>query len=379
MTENKLKRFFQVLFLIAAGLVCLAAKAQQVAKPKPSPPPGIERDKSDDQYEVLEIDTRVVNVPVSVLDREGRFVADLLKPEFKIYEDDVEQEIAFFAPVESFFTVVLLIDVSPSTRERQKEIKAAALSFIDVLRPDDNVMVVSFNENIRVLNSATKDRQSLRKAIERLSWNDSGTFLYGTVDALMNRVFRRLQGRKALVMLTDGEDTDARRWIAELQRKAPKNVTYSMPGPTCEQLPCASFEGNLKDAEELDALIYPIRFAHEVPKDAPQRNPPKGRNTSNPGRTIPPHVVAETYLRAVAEKSGGRYYSSEKNEDLATVFHAIANELRHQYSLGYYVKTQLNSGERRRLKVEVARPNLSVRAKASYVVSRRRIKAIPQR
>jgi hypothetical protein len=64
--------------------------------------------------------------------------------EFKIYEEGAEQEIAFFAPVERSFSVVLLIDTSPSTRVRQKEIRAAARSFVDQLRPDDNVMVVSF-------------------------------------------------------------------------------------------------------------------------------------------------------------------------------------------------------------------------------------------
>lgn len=308
--------------------------------------------------EIVTVDTTLVTVPVSALDRDGRFVSDLKQEDFSVHEDGVEQQIAFFAPVESSFSVVLLIDTSPSTKSRQKEIRAAATAFIDQLRPDDNVMVVTFNSEINLVNKATKDREALRKAIANIRWDGSGTLLYGTVDALMNRFFRRLRGRKALVVLTDGQDNDMRARVVEKSRTAPKNETWNISGPTCSDIPCATFDSNMRDADELDTLIYPIRFSEPIYRNIFGESKGKAYET------------AVVYLRELAKRTGGRFYSSDDNENLTKVFTSIANELRHQYSLGYYAKTPAQPGERRQIKVSVTRPNLVVRARSSYVRSR---------
>jgi Ca-activated chloride channel homolog len=308
--------------------------------------------------EVVKVDTSLVTVPVSALDRDGHFVSDLKQEDFRVHEDGVEQQIAFFAPVESSFSVVLLIDTSPSTRSRQKEIRAAANAFIEQLRPDDNVMVVTFNSEIHVVNKATRDREALRKAIGNIRWDGSGTLLYGTVDALMNRIFRRLRGRKALVVLTDGQDNDMRARVVEKSRTAPKNETSSVSGPTCSDIPCATYESNMRDAEELDTLIYPIRFSEPIYQRIFGESKGKAYET------------AAVYLRELAKKTGGRFYSADENENLTLVFTSIANELRHQYSLGYYAKTPAQPGERRQIKVRVTRPNVVVRARSSYVRAR---------
>ena len=174
-------------------------------------------------------------MPVSVLDRDGRFISGLQQKDFKIFENGVEQQVDYFQSVEQPFTVVLLIDVSPSTRYRIEEIHQSAISFVEQLRPNDRVMVISFDEEVHVLSPPTNDRNQLRRAIQTSAFGD-GTSLYEAVDQALNREMKRIQGRKAIVLFTDGVDTTSRN---------------------------ASMESTLRDVEETDVLIYPIRYNTE--------------------------------------------------------------------------------------------------------------------
>src|SRR5688572_23313183 len=189
-------------------------------------PPGNPED------EVIKVDTNLVTMPVAVLDRDGRFIAGLQQKDFQIFENGIQQKVDYFQSVEQPFTVVLLIDVSPSTRYKIEEIQGSAIAFVNQLRPSDRVMVISFDDNIHVLTNPTSDRYQLRNAIQMVRFGD-GTSLYEAVDHALNREMRRIEGRKAIVLFTDGVDTTSR---------------------------MASFESTVRDAEETDTLIYPIRY-----------------------------------------------------------------------------------------------------------------------
>src|SRR5947207_12192708 len=182
--------------------------------------------------EVVRVNASLVTVPVSVLDRDGRFIPGLTKNDFRIFEDGVEQEVAYFAPVEQPFTVALVIDTSGSTRFKMEEMQDAAIAFLDQLRPNDRVIVVSFDDDVRVLSEPTSDRALLRAAIRRTRTGD-GTRLYDAVDLVIRQQLSRVQGRKAIVLFTDGVDTTSKR---------------------------ASYRSTLAEAEELDAMIYPIQY-----------------------------------------------------------------------------------------------------------------------
>ncbi len=182
--------------------------------------------------DVVRVETTLVSIPVSVMDRDGKYIPDLRKEDFRVWEDGVEQQVAYFASTEKPFTVALVIDTSGSTKYKLDEIQDAAITFVDQLRPEDRVMVVSFNDKIRVLSQPTNDRAALRDAIRRTDAG-SGTRLYDAVDTIINQYFNRIDGRKALVLFTDGVDT------------------------TSQQ---ATYESTLRDAEELDALIYPVEY-----------------------------------------------------------------------------------------------------------------------
>ncbi len=182
--------------------------------------------------DVIRVDTTLVTLPVSVTDRDGKYIPNLTKTDFRLWEDGVEQDVAFFSSVEKPFSVVLMLDTSGSTRFRIEDIQDAAITFVNQLRPDDRVMVVSFDDQVRVLTDFTGDRNRMREAIRRTRTGD-GTKLYDAVDLVINQALNRVSGRKAVVLFTDGVDTTSRR---------------------------GSYATNVRDAEELDALIYPVQY-----------------------------------------------------------------------------------------------------------------------
>jgi Ca-activated chloride channel homolog len=298
-------------------------------------------EENESREDVLRVDTNLVTVPVLVMDRGGRFITDLKREDFRIYENGVEQEVSFFAPVEQPFTVVLLLDTSPSTRFRLRDIQDAAIAFIDQLRPEDKAVGVTFNSQLRVLNRMMRDREGLRKAIRNISIGP-GTYLYATVDVMLNRLFRRIPGRKALVLFTDGVDT-----LFIPQHDTQRRATLS---------------SNLRDAEESGVIVYPVQYnTLEDMRRMFQDNYPEGLRRD--------YEVASRYLQGLAAKTGGQHYQADNLEALKASFNSIAQELRRQYSLGYYPKEAANRGGERKIKVSVKRDNVVVKARESYTSS----------
>jgi Ca-activated chloride channel homolog len=362
------RRTLLLLLLFAVGQSCVflpntrgqQAPPANTEKPKPQSgvDPALLEPASPD--ETLTVTTSLVNVPVQVMDRDGRFVVNLQQDDFRLFENDVPQQIAFFNSVETPFTVVLLIDTSASTRPYQKEIRKAAVSFLDQLRPQDIVMVVAFDGSLRVISKKPKDRQELRKAVDHLSWIGSGTLLYGSVELLLTRFFNRIRGRKALVVLTDGYDADARANQELIKDLTQNGGTVSLNGfPPCDLIPCVTAEQGLHHAEEADAMIYSIQFSKLFVDDC--QNIPK----EDKGE-IKWNCVAQNYLKGLADKTGGRFFHASDPNEFESLFTSIAQELRYQYNLAYYPPNDLTR-ERRAIKVTVSRENVAVRARKSYI------------
>jgi VWFA-related protein len=323
-------------------------------------------DAGIDDGEVLRVDTRLVTIPVKISDRKNRFIAGLQKEDFKIFEDGREQEIAYFSDAEEPFTVALVLDMSYSSTFKINEIQAAALAFIAQLHQDDKVMVVSFDEEVHLLCEPTNDRKVLQAAI-RSTKIASGTSLFEAVDLVVNKRFKKISGRKAIVLFTDGVDTTSRR---------------------------ASDLSNLKDVYELDALIYPIEYDtyydvqamknRPATVKAPSPIPPTIGNTttlpfpiptvgtpSSQGTSAEDYRKAREYLQELADRTSGRVYKAGTTANLAQAFTNIASELRQIYSLGFYPADE-KEGKRRQLKVRVNREGAVVRARDSYVVNRKK-------
>jgi VWFA-related protein len=202
-------------------------------------------------------------------------------------------------------------------------------------------MVVSFNDDIRVLSEFTTDRSRLHRAIQRAR-TDDGTRLYDAVDMVMKQHLARIQGRKAIVLFTDGVDTTSER---------------------------ADYQSNILDAQELDALIYPVQYDTSRDMNSGGNFPqprvdvwgqilggifggmgrrgggggvPRGRGT---GRGD--YELGDRYLQELAETTGGREYRADTLQNMSSAFANVAEELRRQYSIGYYPKRPPQAGQRR--------------------------------
>lgn len=318
--------------------------------------------KELNEGDVVRIDTNLVTVPVSVLDRQGRFISDLRREQFSVFENGVEQKLAYFESTEKPFTVALLLDTSGSTFFHLWEIKEAAINFAKQLRPQDRVLIVTFDRLVMLLTEATSDLKVVTEVIERNAITGFSTRLYDALDLVIKTRLNKIPGRKAIVLFTDGVDTGS----------------YQ-----------ATYKSTLYEVEELDSLIYPIQYDTTDFVDAQTRtnttivtttirsrhfpaqtssqeiygNPP----ASGPGTSPDDYKLAGQYLHQLAEKSGGRLYQANDRTQLSAAFSRIAEELGHQYSLGYYPSTTLQSGERRQIKVRVDQPDIAVRARDSYV------------
>jgi VWFA-related protein len=294
-------------------------------------------------------------MPVSVLDRDGRFMAGLQQKDFRIFENGVEQKVGYFQSVEQPFTVILMIDVSPSTAFQIDEIHEGAIAFINQLRPADKVMVIAFDDTVRVLSRPTNDRRALRMAIQEAQFGD-GTSLYEAVDHVINRELVNIPGRKAVVLFTDGVDTTSRR---------------------------ANSMSTIADVEEADALFYPIRYNTQRSYGGGGGGNRRrggdmddwvgiilggGRIGGGPaGSSRGEYEAGQRYLETIAQNSGGRKFEADSLYNLEASFAGIAEELRRQYSLGYYPDKAGQIGERRRISVRVMRPNAIVKAKNTYI------------
>jgi VWFA-related protein len=232
---------------------------------------------------------------------------------------------------------------------------------------------MSFDDKIRFLTpQPTNDRNALRYAI-RQTRPGSGTRLYDAVDKVINEHLNHVEGRKAIVLFTDGVDTTSKK---------------------------ARYEDNVRDAEELDALIYPIEF--DTYSDMSVWGPGGGQSSGSvmidilgtifgggnsrgnhggrgggggggwpggggggAGDSREEYERGDRYLHDLARVTGARLYNADQNLDVA--FRSVAEELRRQYSLGYYPRRTPQPGERRSIRVRVNRPELAVRARESYV------------
>ncbi len=331
----------------------------------------IPEDSIFDETEV-EITTEIVTFPVKVIDRKGRFVAGLAKENFKVFEDGKEQAIEFFSNEQQPFTVALVLDMSYSTTFKIEEIQRAAIDFIDQLRKDDRVMIVSFDEEVHVLSEPTGDRQKLYNAIMKTKIG-SGPSLYQAVNFVVNQRFRKIGGRKAIVLFTDGVDT-----------------TSMSVSPVA----------TLRDVQEIDTLIYPVRYdtfadvqrmknqtvivpptqpnplPNPIPGSTPSPFPfpiPTGGvgTPSGQGTTAEDYRRAEQYLNDLANRTGGQVYEASTTGNLSRAFSAIAAELREFYSLGYYLPEGAEEGAKRKIKVFVDQEKVSVKARESYTVGKK--------
>ncbi len=326
------------------------SRIQVIEKQTPDKP----ETKPDAETDFIRVETDLVTIPVRITQQNGKPVPDVRKEEFRIFENGIEQEIAYFSNEEQPFTVALVLDMSYSSVFKLSDIQAAALSFVNQLRNNDRVMVVSFDEKVHVLCGPTNDRKVLKLAIEG-SEIASGTSIYAALDLVLEQKLKSIAGRKAVVILSDGVDTSSQKITAS-------NISNSIA--------------------ETGVLVYPVQYNtfDDVQKSRRENAEVGYDDNDRPYAVDAPRIKgerAEDYEKAreffkdIADLSGGRVYRVSSKTNLAKSFADIANELRKIYSLGYYPSGERKSGVEYDIRVRVYRPGLVIRTNDTYPGSNR--------
>jgi Ca-activated chloride channel homolog len=332
---SHIARFTIVLSLAAA--VALPAVAGSALAPARS------RQKQD---EPIKLKATLVQVPVVASDPGGRYVTDLRKDEFEVFENGVKQDIDVFASTEIPFSVALLLDSSGSTMDQLNEIKSAALAFIDNLRPADRVMVISFDDSVQVQCEFTSDRDALKHAVEAVQPGQY-TQVYEAVYTAVWERLKKVEGRRAAIVFTDGIDTAS----SEIDQDDTLDAIADTEG----------------------VLVYPIRYStrEDVEKRLARNSKPAAtRPAMTPDERSQAldrtYKEADEYLDEMARLSGGVVERADTLKDLRGAFARIAEELRKQYLLGYYPSDTSESGSERKISVRVSRSGVTVRARPAY-------------
>lgn len=275
----------------------------------------------------IRVNVRLVNVFTTVTDANGAPVFDLTQDNFKIFEDGVQQTIKVFErESEMPLNIVVAIDTSESTRNDMKlEITSAKKFVQSVLRPVDKISIFQISEDVLQLTKFSSDLKSIEHGIDDLQ-KGAGTSLYDAVylgaESLMNR-----DGRKVMVLITDGGDTTS----------------------------SATYASALRRAQEAEAIVYSIIIV-PIASDA-------GRNTGG-----------EHALIQMSKDTGGKYYYAESITQLDQAFRQVSDELRTQYLIAYYPSRRVSDSAFRRITVEVNKTDasgspLQVRHRAGYYMN----------
>lgn len=267
----------------------------------------------------------LVSLNVTVSDGQHRYVTDLERADFTVFEDGAAQDLLFFNRSNLSIALALLIDTSASMEERLVVAQDAAVGFAQRIRPQDLAQVVDFDSRVEIVQGFTNETALLEKAIRGTSPGGS-TSLYNAVYIALRELAKMKAKsqedvrRQAIVVLSDGEDTTS----------------------------LVSFEEVMELARRSETAIYTIGLQ---PRD---QGALKGFRE------------AEFVLRQLAQETGGRSFFVQRAEELSGVYGQIADELSSQYTMGYASKNLKRDGAWRKVQVQVARPNVTVRTRRGY-------------
>ncbi|HXY10910.1 MAG TPA: VWA domain-containing protein [Terriglobales bacterium] len=363
------------LYLIALALVCFAAAqdAPTLKKPVPAAEPS-------DPMTTIAVKVKVVNVLATVRDKSGKVVSDLNKEDFILTEDGRPQSIHYFTRETDLpLTLGLLVDTSLSQRRVLDQERGASHSFLDqMVREDrDQAFIIHFDREVELLQDLTSSHQKLEQALGLLqtpqytptrgggggggggNWpggaggpgrhgghHGGGTMLYDAVYLASNELMQKQEGRKALVLLTDGVDTGSKE----------------------------SLDSAIESAQRANTVVYSILF-----KDDEAYGHSGGFNRSGiglPGGGWPGggrggpyggHHDGKPVLERMSSETGGRMFEVSKKQPIDQIYSQIASELRNQYNLGYTPdRTGTSASSYHKIQVEVKRKDLTVQARDGY-------------
>ena len=249
----------------------------------------------------------------SVFDKNGRFVPGLKGDNFKLYEDGIEQEIESFAQDDVPVSIGILLDLSGSMRGKIDQVNKAALAFIRASNPQDQVFLIGFNDEVELLQDFTSDIDEITDSLEN-ALVTGGTSLYDAIYLGVQKAHTGKMPKKAVVVISDGEDRDSYYKLNELVEKVQESDVQVFCVGFMDPIPVKGFFGKWSKSAEEKAIDD---------------------------------------LQRIAEETGGKAFFPKKVSDIHRIVEEIATELRSQYSLGYFSSNGTRDGSFRRVKIQL--------------------------
>jgi len=290
---------------MAGGVICVLLSS---LVPALSEEPG--RAGADRSATTIQVNADLVLIPVSITDGKGRFVNSLDKEHFTVYEDKVEQVISHFASEDAPVSISIVLDTSDSMAPKLHKAREAVAALLKDANPEDEFCLVQFNDHPRLVVSLTKEREEL--------WNRLAEMQTGGATAVLDAVFLAMKEmtnarytRKAIILITDGEDNASRHSLSELRQAV----------------------------GEADVQIYAIGIIDAL-----------GAFGTAEGS------IGPALLKGIVEESGGRLFKVSRLNQLPDVTAKIGTALRNQYVLGYSPSNPGKGGVYRRVLVKLKPP-----------------------
>src|SRR5437588_2253696 len=344
------------LIVAALGMMVVSVHGQQPPPAQQPPTPDSFRFKSG---------VELINVTATVSDASGRFVPNLQKEDFSIYEDDQPQTITHFSAERVPVSLGIALDTSGSMAgDKIREAQGALDRFLfDLLDRQDEVFIYLFSNYPRLLQGWTTDRTVLSRALGRITPN-GGTALYDTVEEAIPLTAKGQNTKKALLVISDGNDTASRADIRDVKRQIRESETLVY---------AIGIDGTEETVRR--APLPPPRVPFPIPFPFPGRggrgrwpqNPPQGP-TGGWSRGASDDRVNASALRDMTDDSGGRTEIVRDAQDLNPATAGIADELSKQYYLGYPASGK-KDGRWHSIRVQVRNGQYRVRARRGYVAS----------
>jgi len=299
----------------------------------------------------IKVDSSIVRLNVGVVDGRGRPITSLNRANFSIFEDNVKQDLTRFEATTAPFSVVMLLDMSGSTKSYRQNIKLSAARFLDALAPGDRVAVIEFYSKIRMLNDFTHEKQIAAQSID-LANGQGDTDLYKAIDFALEKLAKENTRRKAIVVLTDGVDTEARNDDRRiLSEKQPGEMATALKPEANETL------GRLLSrADTQGVTIYPLALPTGDPKRLADPTPLQ----------FAMYDVSRKRLQLIADRTGGTLNTINRLEEMGKLYALVAAELRTLYTVEYSPANTKRDGKWRTVKVEVDSPELIARTRQGY-------------
>ena len=356
--------------------------------------------QAQDSAATIAVDVKVVTLPVTVRDQHGKIVRDLTKDDFTLQEDGRPQTIRYFSQEANLpLTLGLLVDTSRSQTNVLDAERNASRSFLDqmLVQEKDKAFLIHFDREVELLQDLTSSREKLQAALELLKTpsdrdrsndpNDSGdsrsgsgshhgggTQLYDAVFLASNELMKKQQGRKALVILSDGVDRGSK----------------------------TSLESTIESAQRADTVVYSIYFAdsHREDRNEGQRRGGGmgrggggwpgggggwpgggggwpgggggGRGGPGGGQRHPeePRTDGKKILERISRETGGRFFEVSKKESVGEIYTSIVEELRTQYIMGYTPDKDSAASGYHHVTLAVKRKDLTVQTREGYYADR---------